>query len=98
MNKFNKELINQYADNLLIGLTKTETNMILKEFNVINANMDLITKIPNINKVLPMTHALDDFQCYLREDEIGKSISVKEALQNCNSTEDNKIKVPKVVG
>ena len=42
MSKFTKELIEDYADKLLIGLTEEETTTILDEFEVIEANMDLI--------------------------------------------------------
>ena len=63
MGKFTKEMVNDYADKLLIGLTDEEQDMVLKEFDVIDKNIDIINEIPNIENVEPMTHALDDFVC-----------------------------------
>ena len=59
---------------------------------------DKINEIENIKDVKPMTHALDDFEYVLREDEIEESIPVDEALANCDDTEGREISVPKVVG
>ena len=72
--------------------------MVLGEFDIIDANMDLINKIPNIKDVPPMTHALDDFVFELREDEKEESIPIEELLQNCDDYEGREISVPKVVG
>ena len=98
MSKFTKELVNNYADKLLIGLTSEENEMVLKEFDVIEANMEIIANIPGIEKVEPMTHALDDFSYELRSDVAEESIPIEEALKNCGSCEDREVSVPKVVG
>ena len=98
MSKFTKELINDYANKLLIGLTDEENEMILSEFDIIEKNMELITKIPNISEVTPMTHALDDFEYVLRDDEVKESVPVEKLLQNCDKTKGREIEVPKVVG
>ena len=98
MSKFTKEMVNDYADNLLIGLTEAENQMVLDEFEIIDANIDLINKIPGIEKVEPMTHCLDDFIYELREDEIEESVPIDELLQNCDDATDREVSVPKVVG
>ena len=54
--------------------------------------------MPDIEKVEPMTHALDDFSFILREDVAKESIPVENLLQNCDSVEDDFVSVPKVVG
>ena len=41
---FTKELILDYADKLLIGLSDEEVDMLLKEFDVINQNMENVKK------------------------------------------------------
>ena len=41
MGKFTKEMVDDYADKLLIGLTKEENKMVLDEFDAIDANMKL---------------------------------------------------------
>lgn len=98
MSKFTKEMVDSYADKLLIGLTSEENNMVLKEFDVIEKSMEKIANIPNIEKVEPMTHALDDFTFVLRKDVVEDSVPVSELLQNCDSVEDGLVSVPKVVG
>ena len=68
--KFTKEVVDDLADKLLIGLTEEENKMVLDEFDIIDQNIDMINQIPNINEVEPMTHCLDDFEYELREDVI----------------------------
>ena len=98
MSKFTKEMVDSYADKLLIGLTEEENELVLKEFDIIDANMQIIADMPNISEVMPMTHALDDFEFVLRSDEIEESIPIEDLLQNCDDYEDREIEVPKVVG
>jgi len=98
MNKFTKEIVDSLADKLLIGLTEEENKMVLDEFDVIDKNMELITQIPNIESVEPMTHALDNFEYILREDVFEESVEVDKLLQNSDKHNGNEIEVPKVVG
>ncbi len=97
MEKFTREIVDDYADKLLIGLTDEENKMVLDEFEIIDRNIDLINKIPNIAEVEPMTHCLDDFEFELRDDIVEESISIDEALQNCDDYIDAEVRVPKVV-
>lgn len=98
MNKFTKEMVDDYADKLLIGLTDEENKMVLDEFEIIDKNIDLINEIEGIEQVEPMTHTLDDFTYELREDVIEDSIPIEELLQNCDDYEGREVVVPKVVG
>ena len=98
MHNFTKELVDDLADKLLIGLTPEENQLILNEFNIIDETMELITKIPNISEVTPMTHALDNHTYTPRKDEKEESVKIEDILANCDSYEGREIKVPKVVG
>ncbi len=98
MSKFTKEMVEDYADKLLIGLTEEESQMVLNEFDVIDQSIDVINQIPNIDLVEPMSFCLDDLEVDLREDEIEESISIEELLQNCDETSDREVEVIKVVG
>lgn len=98
MGKFTKEMVDDYADKLLIGLTPEENKMVLDEFDIIDHNIDLINDIPGISEVEPMTHCLDEFCAVLREDEIEESVPVEDLLRNSDDTEDREIVVPRVVG
>lgn len=96
--KFTKEMVDDYADKLLIGLTEEENKMVLDEFDIIDEQINIINDIPGIEKVEPMTHALDDFEFELREDIAEESIPIEELLQNCKDSTGREVQVPKVVG
>ena len=98
MSKFTKELVDDLADKLLIGLSAEENEMVLSEFDEIDANIDLINEIDGIDKVEPMTHCLDDFVYELREDVAVEGLPIEDILANSDDTEDREIVVPKVVG
>ncbi len=97
MAKFTEEMVKDYADKLLIGLTEEETKMVLDEFDVIDKNIDLINKIDNIENVEPMTHCLDRCIDFLREDEVVESPNIDDILSNCDDSLTDQVKVPKVV-
>lgn len=97
MAKFTREMVTDYADKLMIGLTEEETKMVLDEFEIIDKNIDIINQIPNISEVEPMSFCLDDFEYVLREDEVEDSVPIEELLQNCCDASNNEVKVPKVV-
>lgn len=97
MAKFTEEMVIDYADKLLIGLTDEEVKMVLDEFEVIDKNISLVNEIPEIEKVEPMTHCLDDFIYELREDVVEESIPIDDILANCDSYLNREVKVPKVV-
>ncbi len=98
MSKFTKEMVDMYADKLLIGLTEEENKMVLDEFDVIEASMEVLANIPALEEVEPMPYALDDFTYTLREDKADVSPSIDELLKNCEKVEDGFVSVPKVVG
>ena len=96
--KFTKELVDDLADKLLIGLSEEENKMVLDEFDIIDKQINIINNIPGIEKVEPMTHALDDFEYVLREDVVEPSVPIEQLLQNCDDYENDEVVVPKVVG
>ena len=99
MSNFTKEKINKYAGDLLIGLTDEERDMIQEEFDSIEKNMDLITEIPNIKDIEPLSYPFEMYVDDLREDDIeGEKIDIDELLSNCDVVEGREVEVPKVVG
>ena len=96
--RFTEKMINDYADKLLIGLTKEETKMVLDEFAVIDETINKINDIKDIEKIEPMTHCLDRYITELREDECEESISIEDILKNCDRKTENEVELPKVVG
>ena len=95
---FTKEMINDYADKLLIGLTDEECNTLLDEFNVIKDNMELIDQIPDLDKVEALSFPYDITTNHLREDISSESLTIDEIIANCDDTIEGCIEVPKVVG
>ena len=81
----------------MIGLTPEEKKMVFEEFAVIDKNINKINEIPDIEKVEPMTHALDDFVFELRSDVAEESVSIDKLLQNCEDKTEREVAVPKVV-
>lgn len=95
--KFTSDMVNDYADKLLIGLTEEENKMVLEEFEIIDKNINIINEIEGIEEIEPMSHCLDDFVYELREDVVAESVDIDELLQNCDDYINDEIKVPKVV-
>ena len=95
--KFTSELVDELANKLLIGLSKEQNDLVLREFELIDKSMQVIANMKNIENVEPMTHALDDTEIILREDTAEESVPIEEILANCDNTEDREIVVPKVV-
>ena len=98
MSKFTKEMVDDYAEKLLIGLTPEENKMVLDEMDIIEESFEEISMISDINNIEPMTHCLDELEVELREDVAEESVAIEDALANCDRKEDREIIVPKVVG
>lgn len=98
MGKFTREMVDDYAEKLMIGLTEEENQMVLDEFDIIDKEIDVINNIEGIEKVEPMTHCLDDFEYVLREDEVEESVPIDDLLSNCKDSTINEVRVPRMVG
>lgn len=97
MSKFTKEMVNSYADKLLIGLTDEENQMVLSEFDKIDSDINLINEIDGIGDVEPMSWCLDDFCCELRDDVSDDSVDIDDLMKNCDDYRVCEVKLPKVV-
>ena len=95
---FTKEVVDDLADKLLIGLTEEENKMVLEEFEIIDKTINTINEIKDIENVEPMTHTLDNFEYELREDIVEESVPIEDLLSNCDIHSAREVEVPKVVG
>ena len=95
---FTKEMVDSYADKLLIGLTEEENKMVLDEFAEIDRNINIINAIPNIKDVEPMSYCLDNMKCNLNNDEAEATVPIEELLRNSGKTVGREVEVVKVVG
>ena len=94
---FTKEMINDYADKLLIGLNDEECNTLIEEFDVIKENMDIIASIPGIRDVKPMSYPTEYKISSLREDTYSRVILTNDVIKNSAGALEDVISVPKVV-
>ena len=92
-----KEKLKTYANKLMFDMEDSEYETLLKEFEVIEKQMDLIGNIENINNVEPMTFPFELEDVELRDDSKSRYIEVEEALSNTGSKKGREIRVPKVV-
>lgn len=92
-----KDTLKILAEKLMFTMNEEEYETLLKEFDIILKQMDLIGKIPGIEKVEPMTYPfpLDDVN--LREDKVEEELPLEDVLSNGKSIQYNQIKLPKVV-
>ena len=100
MNKkqFTKEMVKDYAEKLLIGLTEEETNIVLEEFSIIDEDINKINNIEGLENIEPMTHCLDRYIEELREDKKEESVNIDDILNNCDKHNEREVILTKVVG
>jgi len=98
MSKLNAKQIDDLAKKLLIDLKPEENKLVLDEFEFIEANINLITKIDDIDKTEPMSHPFNLYETMFREDIAEESETIEDLLRNAKKVEGREIEVPKVVG
>ncbi|MCB9497912.1 MAG: Asp-tRNA(Asn)/Glu-tRNA(Gln) amidotransferase GatCAB subunit C [Erysipelotrichaceae bacterium] len=98
MKKVDMQLLKQSANNLMFDMAESEYITLLEEFSVVIRQMELISTIPGLDDVEPMTFPFDVSTDYLRVDEAVSPLSQEEALQNASDVVDGQIRLPKVVG
>lgn len=98
MKEVNFEVLQEAANKLMFNLTDEEIERLLKEFQIIIQQMELIGGIKGVDKVEPMTFPFDVTNDYLREDKAAEPLNREEALKNAKDVVDGQIRLPKVVG
>ena len=97
--KSTTEMVDSYAEKLLIRLSDEENKMVLDEFDTIDRDIDIINSIEGIENVEPQCYALLDQTCNsLREDKGEETPDIKDLLANADKKIGREIIVPKVVG
>lgn len=93
-----KEKLKQYANKLMFDMDDNEYQTLQEEFEIILKQMDLISKIKDIDSVEPMTFPFVK-DTDLREDVIEENdvLTVSEVLENAKQVAKDQVKVPKVV-
>ena len=94
---FTKDIINDYADKLLIGLTEEENTLLLREFDVINDNMSKINNVKGLENVEPLHFPQDLMVKEIRDGKISRMIDIDDALKNCDDYIDREVEIIRVV-
>lgn len=94
---FTKDIINDYADKLLIGLSDEETNLLVKEFDVINDNMAKINDVKGLENVTPLHFPQDLETKEIRDGKTLRMIDIDDALKNCDDYIDREVEIVRVV-
>ena len=82
MKTVNKKILKDVANKLMFDMEDAQYDTLLEEFDVILKQMDIISEIPNIDDVEPMTFPFDVATTYLREDIAVKPLSQEEAFRH----------------
>ena len=97
MKKVSKEVLKTAANNLMFDMSEEQYDTLLKEFDIIQSQMEFLGTIEGIDDLEPMTFPFDVTIDYLREDEAEKPLTQKQALKNAHDVVLGQIKLPKVV-
>lgn len=92
-----KEELKIYAEKLLFKMNEDEYDTLLKEFEVILKQMDLIDKIVGIEKLPIVSYPFIKEDIKAREDTVGSSLLIQDVLLNAKKVLNDQVKVPKVV-
>ena len=98
MKEVNKNVLKEAANKLLFDMSEEQYDTLLEEFEIITKQMLLISEIPGVDDVKPMTFPFDVSVTYLREDVPTTPLDRDEALKNAKDVVDGQIRLPKVVG
>ena len=97
MKPLSKETLQRAASKLFFKIDDSEIEVLLKEFDVINKQINILSSLPNVDNVEPMTFPFEIENSFMREDEIEKPLKQEEVLKNAKEVEDGQIILPKVV-
>ena len=98
MKKVNKEVLKEASHKMLFDMSDDEFETLLKEFDIIIKQMEIISSIEGVDEVEPMSFPYPVFATELREDETKETLSREEALKNAGDVVNGMVKLPKVVG
>lgn len=98
MKEININVLKDASKKLMFDMEEEQFNTLLKEFEIIQKQMELISKIPGVDDVTPMTFPYEIKTTFLREDVASKPLNRDDALKNAGDVVDGQIRLPKVVG
>lgn len=97
MKNYDINVLKDAAKRLLFDMSENEYETLLKEFDVLTKQMELLGKNESLDSHEPMTFPFECTTAYLREDKPGEPLPREEALKNSKRKIGGQIKLPKVV-
>ena len=97
MKEYNIEVLKDAAKRLLFDMSESEYETLLKEFDIVTKQMNIIGSNSEIEKYEPMAFPFECSTSYLREDVPEEPLSRDEAIRNSKRKIGGQIKLPKVV-
>lgn len=97
MKPVDKDILKEAAHNSFFDMKDEEYETLLKEFDVISKQLELISQIDGVDDVEPMTFPYPVFTDVLREDIAEATPDRESLLKNTHEVVNGMIKLPKVV-
>jgi aspartyl-tRNA(Asn)/glutamyl-tRNA(Gln) amidotransferase subunit C len=95
MSRIRSEEVREIAVLARLELSAQEIERLTSDLDAILGYVDALKEL-DTSAVEPMTHAVP-FDCPLRPDEVGTSLSLEEALRNAPRREASFFQVPRIV-
>ena len=97
MKTVTKEVLKTTANKLMFDMSDEQYDNLVKEFDILSKQMELIGEIDGVDAAEPMTFPYDVTNDYLREDVAAAPESRDEILRNASDVVDGQVRLPKVV-
>ena len=88
--------LKDYAHKLMFDMNDFEYETLLKEFDVVLKQMDIISKFDNIDNIEPIVLPFP-IEVKLRSDDLIEVLTREDVLKNAKEIENDQVKVPRVV-
>jgi aspartyl-tRNA(Asn)/glutamyl-tRNA(Gln) amidotransferase subunit C len=95
MTRISPNEVREIAGLARLRLDDSEVDRLTHELDGILGYIETVKGLDTAD-VLPMTHAVP-FDCPMRSDEVGQSLSIDEALQNAPRRHESSFEVPRIV-
>jgi len=95
MTRISANEVREIAGLARLRLDDREVERLTHELDGILGYIETVKGVDTAN-VVPMTHAVP-FDCPMRPDELGQSLSIDEALQNAPRRHESSFEVPRIV-
>lgn len=97
MKKYDVDVLKDAAKRLLFDMSEDEYETLLKEFDIVTKQMNIIGSDSSIDSFEPMVFPFECSTSFLREDEAQEPLAREDALKNSKRKIGGQIKLPKVV-